>query len=128
MASNIKVQYSNVLEEKDIIRKDNRGKQFICDIIILQVKSILDKKWRIINLYTALREIVKSLIKNRIKKYGINNFTLIILDWCDVQDLTIREQYWIDLYNPEYNILKVAKSSTTYDWIKKKNVWTTTLL
>lgn len=115
MASNIKVQYSNVLEEKDIIRKDNRGKQFICDIIILQVKSILDKKWRIINLYTALREIVKSLIKNRIKKYGINNFTLIILDWCDVQDLTIREQYWIDLYNPEYNILKVAKSSTTYD-------------
>ena len=33
-----------------------------------------------------------------------------ILEYCDSKDLIKREQYYIDLLNPEYNILKIAGS------------------
>jgi hypothetical protein len=36
---------------------------------------------------------------------------LEILEYCDPKDITNREQYYIDLLRPEYNILRVARSS-----------------
>ena len=33
-----------------------------------------------------------------------------ILEYCDAKDVLKREQYYLDLLNPEYNILKVAGS------------------
>jgi hypothetical protein len=50
--------------------------------------------------------------RNAIKKYGKNNFTRIIIDYADnIEDLRIKEIFWIDFYdarNPEigYNISK----------------------
>jgi group I intron endonuclease len=44
-------------------------------------------------------------------KHGYSNFDLYILEYCDSKDLLKREQYYIDLMNPEYNILKKARSS-----------------
>jgi group I intron endonuclease len=35
---------------------------------------------------------------------------LEILEYCDSKDLIKREQYYIDLLKPEYNILKIAGS------------------
>jgi group I intron endonuclease len=43
-------------------------------------------------------------------KRGYSNFNLEILEYCDSKDLIIREQYYIDLLKPEYNILKKAGS------------------
>ena len=43
-------------------------------------------------------------------KYGHSNFRLDILEYCDKESLIKREQYYIDLLKPEYNILKVAGS------------------
>jgi len=43
-------------------------------------------------------------------KHGYSNFDLDILEYCDSKDLLKREQYYIDLMNPEYNILKKAGS------------------
>jgi group I intron endonuclease len=43
-------------------------------------------------------------------KQGYSNFNLEILEYCDPKDLIKREQYYIDLLNPEYNILKKAGS------------------
>lgn len=44
-------------------------------------------------------------------KYGYSNFKLDILEYCDPKELLIREQYYLDLYSPDYNILKTAGSS-----------------
>ena len=44
-------------------------------------------------------------------KYGYSKFSLEILEYCSPEIVIEREQYYIDLYKPEYNILKVAGSS-----------------
>lgn len=41
----------------------------------------------------------------------IRRFRLDILEFCNPDQLIEREQYYIDLINPEYNILRVAGSS-----------------
>jgi group I intron endonuclease len=53
----------------------------------------------------------KSLIYKAILKDGYNNFTLEILEYCNPEDLIIREQYYINTINPKYNICKIAGSS-----------------
>lgn len=55
-------------------------------------------------------------IYNAIRKYGIDNFEFIIIEWInDINKLNEREQYWMDYskaYNPEfgYNIRCIAES------------------
>jgi len=44
-------------------------------------------------------------------KYGHSAFSLHILEYCNKEDLISREQYYMDLYKPEYNTLKLAGSS-----------------
>jgi len=59
----------------------------------------------------------KSRIFRAILKYGYSKFRLEILEYCDSlsqSDLIIREQYYIDLLKPKYNILKKAGSSLGY--------------
>jgi len=34
-----------------------------------------------------------------------------ILEYCEPKELIIREQHYLNLYSPEYNILKVAGSN-----------------
>lgn len=51
------------------------------------------------------------LISKALIKYGYSNFTLEILEYCDRSDTLLREQYYLDLCKPEYNLLKVAGSS-----------------
>nr|AKM22576.1 hypothetical protein [Cordyceps militaris]AKM22587.1 hypothetical protein [Cordyceps militaris]AKM22598.1 hypothetical protein [Cordyceps militaris]AKM22609.1 GIY-YIG endonuclease [Cordyceps militaris]WLN31622.1 hypothetical protein [Cordyceps militaris] len=43
-------------------------------------------------------------------KYGHDNFTLEILEYCKPDELIKKEQYYLDLIKPEYNILKNAYS------------------
>jgi group I intron endonuclease len=47
-------------------------------------------------------------------KHGYSKFKVEILEYCDLDVLIKREQYFIDLLNPEYNILKVAGSLFGY--------------
>lgn len=46
------------------------------------------------------------------RKYGKNNFTFIILEACEPKKKIVlnREQYYIDILFPKYNICKIAKS------------------
>lgn len=48
-------------------------------------------------------------------KYGFDNFNLEILEFCTVENVLEREQYYIDLLKPEYNILKEAGNSLGYE-------------
>jgi len=66
--------------------------------------------------YYSLLSIEKSLNRSKshilsaLLKNGYSKFTLEILEYCDSEDLIKREQYYIDLLKPEYNILKRAGS------------------
>jgi hypothetical protein len=51
-----------------------------------------------------------SLIARALLKYGYSNFQLEILEYCEPSKCIEREQYYIDLFKPEYNILKTAGS------------------
>lgn len=53
----------------------------------------------------------KMLISKALIKYGYSNFSLEILEYCDSSKVVSREQHYIDLLNPKYNILKVAGST-----------------
>ena len=43
-------------------------------------------------------------------KYGHENFSLEILEYCKADELIVREQYYLDLLIPEYNVLTRAYS------------------
>jgi len=50
------------------------------------------------------------MIYKALVKYGYSSFKLEILENCEPNILIEREQYYLDLLNPEYNILKKAGS------------------
>lgn len=54
------------------------------------------------------------LISKALVKYGYSNFTLDILEYCNYSDTLLREQYYLDLCKPEYNLLKIAGSNLGY--------------
>jgi len=54
------------------------------------------------------------LISKALIKYGYSNFTLEIIEYCVSSNAISREQYYLDLCKPEYNILKVAGSNLGY--------------
>lgn len=57
----------------------------------------------------------KTPIHNALLKYGFDNFTLEILEYCEsgINPVT-REQYYFSKLKPEYNILEQAGSSLGY--------------
>jgi len=58
-------------------------------------------------------------IHNALIKYGYSNFSLEILEYCDVKNTILREQYFIDTLKPEYNILQKAGSSLGFKHSEK---------
>lgn len=42
-------------------------------------------------------------------KYGMDNLIFEIIEYCDIKDLIIKEQYYLDTLKPEINIAKNAK-------------------
>lgn len=55
-----------------------------------------------------------SLICRALLKYGYAGFRLEILEYCPSSIVLVREQFYLDKFNPEYNILKVAGSNLGY--------------
>lgn len=52
----------------------------------------------------------KSIIYSAILKHGYSNFQLEILEYCSKETVISREQYYIDLFKPTYNINSTAGS------------------
>ena len=83
-----------------------------------------------------MAKIKNSLIHKALLKYGYSNFKLEILEYCDTVNCIEREQFYraaLDLYKPNYNILKLAGSSQgfkhspeTIAKLKKNACWRTT--
>lgn len=56
------------------------------------------------------------LLKKAFKKYGLDKFTINVLEQCEIEKLDDREQYWMDYYevtdrNKGYNICPIAGST-----------------
>lgn len=49
-------------------------------------------------------------LQNAYNKYGEDQFVFEILEYCDKNELIIREQWYIDSWNPEYNLCPTAAS------------------
>jgi len=67
------------------------------------------------SLYYSLNSLKKEvkgsiIIRRALLKYGCSNFSLDILEYCESDVLITREQYYIDLLKPEYNIKVNSKS------------------
>lgn len=54
------------------------------------------------------------VINKALLKYGHENFSLTILEYCDIEAVIEREQSYFDILNPEYNVLPLAGSSGSY--------------
>lgn len=55
-----------------------------------------------------------SLISKALLKYGYVGFRLEILEYCPSSIVLAREQFYLDKFSPEYNILKIAGSNLGY--------------
>lgn len=112
--------YSNAEEMKTEALKDNKGKSGIYRWINkingnTYVGSAVNLKKRLGNYYN-MKELTRSPrpITDALLKYGHKNFILEILEYCDTTNLIEREQFYLDLLIPEYNILKFAYSVLGY--------------
>lgn len=112
--------YYNIIESKSVIYKESKNKSVIYRWVNkinnkCYIGSAIDLSKRLRMYYSLgqLKRIVtkeSSRIYNAIIKYGYSNFRLDILEYCNKEHIIEREQFYIDLLNPEYNILKVAGS------------------
>jgi excinuclease UvrABC nuclease subunit len=114
------VVYSNADLLKTTILKDNKQKTGI-----YYWTNLLNNKTYVgssINLGNRFRDYFKisylmsggnknMIISKALLKYGYSNFKLEILEYCNEDNLRNREQHYLDLLQPEYNILKIAGSS-----------------
>lgn len=49
-------------------------------------------------------------LQNSYNKNGLDSFSFEVLELCEKDQLIVREQYYLDQFKPEYNILKKAYS------------------
>jgi group I intron endonuclease len=110
------VVYTNVNSEKLKILKYNRGKAGVYRLMNLvngnsYIGSSIDLGKRL-RCYFITKHLKgnKMVISKALLKYGYINFSLEILEYCEQSLVITREQYYMDLLEPEYNILKFAGS------------------
>nr|YP_010727747.1 homing endonuclease [Leptographium wingfieldii]YP_010727796.1 homing endonuclease [Leptographium terebrantis]WDZ67384.1 homing endonuclease [Leptographium wingfieldii]WDZ67432.1 homing endonuclease [Leptographium wingfieldii]WDZ67479.1 homing endonuclease [Leptographium wingfieldii]WDZ67526.1 homing endonuclease [Leptographium wingfieldii]WDZ67572.1 homing endonuclease [Leptographium wingfieldii] len=66
------------------------------------------------NTFLKGRQNINMPIVKALLKYDQSNFTLLILEYVEVESLTIRETYFITSVAPYYNVLKQGYSSLGY--------------
>jgi group I intron endonuclease len=76
----------------------------------------LDKRWQG-HIKNSKKPSNKQVISSAICLHGIDNFEFVVLEFCDVDQLIDREQWWLDKVRPfadegrSYNIRKTANSN-----------------
>lgn len=111
--------YYNADTQKTVIVEENNykagiyrwvnninGKTYVGSSINLKQRFLAYFNYSYLSLFQNNSLIYKSLLK-----YGHSNFSLEILEYCDKDILITREQYYLNTLKPEYNVLKIARSS-----------------
>ena len=114
------ISYTNAEKYKNTILFENKNKSgiyrrnnLITGKSYIGSSISLNKRFSIYYSLSSLkRNITKgsSSIYNALLKYGHSKFSLEIIEYCKPNLLIKREQHYIDLIKPEYNILKIAGS------------------
>lgn len=123
------ITYENTDLQKFQILKENKKKSGVYAWI-----NNINKKTYIgssVNLSRRLAEYYSLpwLIKNRmlinksLMKNGFSNFSLQILEYCDPENCIEKEQYYINLLKPDYNLLKVAGSLLGFKHLEETKAW-----
>lgn len=85
----------------------------------------IEKRWKDhINNYKTSR--YNYAIYRAMNKYGIENFSFEILEECDINQLSIREKYWIqyfDSYNNGYNMTVGGDGVSVIDYQEVQDLW-----
>lgn len=121
-SSKSSVNYTNADTQKKSILNDNKGKAGVyrwknIDSGKMYVGSSVDLYRRFLQYYNIkyiTRVSKSSLISRALLKHGYSKFELDILEICDPSIVIEREQYYIDILKPDYNILQVAGSLFGY--------------
>lgn len=88
-----------------MIKNDINGKFYIGSAKCLRHRFTSHK-------YTLTNQKNNSLgLLRAINKYGIKNFTLFVLETTTLDLLIEREQFYIDVLKPKYNMRKIAQSN-----------------
>lgn len=119
LITTVAAQYKDLENQKEIIFKENKGKIGVYKWINTKtgdfyIGSSVNLHKRLVN-YFNLKYIEgyknKSIIYSSLLKNGYKSFNLEVIEYCDKTDLIEKEQYYIDLLKPKYNILNLAGSS-----------------
>ena len=115
--------YTNPDEHIGLILKQNKGKSGVYRWVhkdsgksYIGSSTILSDRFRryFNHSYLSSSKRGASLICKALLKYGYAGFRLEILEYCPNTIVLIREQFYLDKFSPEYNILKVAGSNLGY--------------
>lgn len=110
--------YANADLQKQEILEENKGKSgiYMWNNLLtgkIYVGSAQNIKRRLTSYYTIsfLEQETSMYICRSLLKHGYSSFGLSILEYCSVENLVQREQYYIDTLKPGYNICKTAGST-----------------
>ena len=117
------VTYSEPGEQKSKILSENNNKSGIYwwtnlknGFSYLGSSINLGPRLRCYFNYKYLSEVRSTSVINRaLLKHGYTNFSLEILEYCAKEETFSREQYYLNLLNPEYNIQEIAGEYKGYN-------------
>jgi group I intron endonuclease len=114
------IKYEHIIRDKYIIYKENKNKVGIYRFLNkINGKSYVGSSTNLgtrLNIYFSKKAMYsrlktkKSIIYDALLRHGYDDFTLEILEYCNIDVLIEREQYYINHFKSEYNILKAANS------------------
>lgn len=113
------ISYHNADKKKDEVIKQNNGKSgiyrwtnVINNKIYIGSSLNLSRRFKQYYNYSYITKPKCNVpIHCALLKYGCSNFKLEILEYCVISSLIEREQYYMNLLRPEYNVLKTAGSA-----------------
>lgn len=130
--TNVDLQMKQILEENKgksgiyIWTNKGNGKFYIGSGVDLKTRL---KRYLSLNYLEGRIKLGQSHIYSAILNHGHSNFKLEILEYCHKSEVLAREQYYLDLLKPEYNILQIAGSTLGYKHSEEaKNKIRSTLL
>lgn len=112
--------YDNVELHKDRVLKENKDKSGVYRLTNLvnqktYIGSSVDLRKRFHVYYSTARLSTSNMaIYKALLKYGHSNFSLEILEYCEPDKAVSKEQEYINLLKPCYNLNPIAASSLGY--------------
>ena len=113
--------YIDPLNQRDLIRKDNNDKIGIyCWINNINEKFYIGRG---APLYLRISDYYQNWyyytctnlnIVKALTKYGMRNFSLVILEYTNSENIILCEQKWINLLKPSYNYNIIAGNINKY--------------